>query len=104
MTKDLTEDEKLLAAYMSDISERCYDAGWMENVEYALWEAIVSGPRNFGRGIITQSDIDQLTKLSNKVNSWIVFDNDMGEIAMPLDKWKTKFLTDVKRKPNILFG
>lgn len=103
MISDLKEGEKLLMNYMSDISERCYTAGWMENVEYVLWDAVTTGPRNFGREQITEEDIQFLIQLSSKTNSWIIMDDEREEIAIDLEKWKRKFEMEVKRNPKVLY-
>lgn len=103
MISDLTEAEKLLATHMSEISERCYAAGWMENTEYVLWDGVVNGPRDFGHGHISKADIDKLVELSNTIESWIIFDDDNEEIAVPLDHWRKKFEIEVKRNPRIVY-
>jgi hypothetical protein len=91
MIGDLNGDEKMLMEYMSAISERCYGAGWLENVEYVIWDALTTGPRKFGHGHITEEDIQRLNQLSAKANSWIIFDDEQEEMAIGLEKWKKKF-------------
>ena len=100
MRDELTKNEKKLADLMSDISENCWNAGWMLNTEYVLWHAVTSGPRAFGRGTITEKDIEELTKLSNATQTWIVFDDK--ETAMPLEEWETLFTNDVSKDPGKL--
>jgi hypothetical protein len=102
MIKDLTEDERRLAGFMSEISEKCYSAGWMVDTEYVLWEAIISGPREFGHGKITKEEIEELNKLLNKTKTWIVFDDMKEEMAIPLDKWRTRFTEDISKDPGKL--
>lgn len=102
MLADLTEEQKILAQYMSDISENCYCAGWLKDTEYILWHAVVSGPRKFGREMITAQDIDRLKQWSVKTNSWIIFDDDQEQIALTLQQWQARFELEVKRNPGIL--
>lgn len=104
MIKNLTPDQEKLANFMSDISERCYYAGWLDNLEYVLWGALINGPRAYGRGEITQEDIDALKQLSGAVNAWIVFDDDpnIEEVALDLDLWAIKFQADVHENPRLL--
>jgi hypothetical protein len=102
MIHDLTPDERQLAEFMSEISEKCYGAGWEKNSEYVLWDAVISGPRNFGQDTITQADIDELIKISNKSNAWIVFDDEREEIAIPLNKWRIQFTDNISKDPSIL--
>ena len=102
MTKDLTKEERRLADLMSKISERCYSAGWMTDTEYILWDAIISGPRGFGHDKITKEEIDELKNLSNQTGTWIVFDDEQEEIAIPLDNWETRFTEDISKDPRKL--
>jgi len=104
MINDLTSDQKKLAAFMSEISERCYFAGWMNNLEYVLWDVLESGQRTFGQGIITTEDIKQLKALSYKSESWICFHPEHEETALTLNAWRQKFKEDVKRNPLVLIG
>jgi hypothetical protein len=104
MLRDLTPDEKHLADLMSDISEKCCCAGWMLNLEYVLWNAVITGPCEYGHGTITSRDIDELVRASEKLKSWIVFDDELEEIAVPLDKWRIKFADDIKEHPDKLRG
>ena len=40
MLNDLNEPQRILAEYMSDLSEETYAAGWMKGLEFDLWEAL----------------------------------------------------------------
>jgi len=80
-----------LADLMSDISEEAYCAGWMANLEYVLWDAVLNGERQYGRYFIKQKDIDALITLSHLTDSWIYFDDDNEETAMPLNSWRERF-------------
>jgi hypothetical protein len=104
MRKDLTSQQQLLADFMSDISERCYDAGWMHGLEYVLWDALLNGQRKYGHDTISQQDIETLGDLSKTANAWIVFDDATEETAMELDKWNQKFQQDIERNPELLKG
>jgi hypothetical protein len=102
MINDLTQDERQLAELMSELSQRCYSASWMKDLEYVLWDAVVSGPRDYGHSTITREDINKLVQTSDKVNSWILFDDELEEIPVPLDKWKVKFTEDTTQDPDRL--
>ena len=102
MINDLNQDERQLAEFMSELSERCYSAGWIVDLEYVLWDAVVTGPRNFGDGKITRTDISKLIQFSIKLNSWICFDDELEEIAIPLEVWKVKFSVDTTQRPDRL--
>lgn len=102
MLKDLTPDQKVLSDFMSDISERCYYAGWMKNLEHVLWDAITSGQRKYGHADITSADINTLKTLADKSNSWIIYDDDLDETALDLNVWTSKFRADIKKDPSII--
>ena len=104
MRQDLTTEQDILADYMSEISERCYSAGWMTNLEYVLWDTLSSGPRKYGQDFITLQDIDLLKKMTVTTNSWIIFDDLLDEIAFDLKDWEDKFVNDKKNNTQILKG
>lgn len=100
----MTKDEKKLSDLMNAISERCYSAAWMANLEYVLWNVALSGPAKYGHDVISQDDINQLIQLSEKTQAWIIFDDNHEETSISLDKWKEKFKEEVLRDPSILKG
>lgn len=100
----MTPDQKKLADFMSDISERCYYAGWYKNLEYVLWGAINSGQRTYGHGTISDNDISTLKTLADKSNSWIIFSDDSEETALDLNAWTNKFHADINKDANLLQG
>ena len=102
MESDLTEKELRLAAFMSEISENCYSAGWMQNLEYALWNAVINGERKYGQSYITEADISTLIKLSTDANAWIIFDNEKEETALSLKEWTKKFKNDLEKNKEII--
>ena len=73
--------QRQLAEFMSDLSERCYSASWLENLEYILWDTLLNGQRKFGHDNITQQDIVHLNQLSQDSNCWIYFDDKTEETA-----------------------
>ena len=91
MIKDLTIEQAKLESFMSDISERCYSAGWLQNLEFALWNALMNGPTKYGHGVISQHDIDNLIQLSKACNCWIVMDDITEETAIDLGMWQEMY-------------
>ena len=80
MLRDLTNDRRQLADFMSDLSEEAYCAGWMEGLEYALWEAVLGVRREYGRLTFTHAQRARLRELSDSCAGWIVFSDDYGEM------------------------
>jgi hypothetical protein len=75
---------KLLVKVMSAISEECWCAGWMHNLEYMLWDAVM-GRRE---GICSPEEIGQLKYLSEKCGGWIIWDEQAKvERFIPIQEW-----------------
>src|SRR3569833_2600437 len=91
MLKDLNRDQLQLAELMSHISEEAYSAGWMDGLEYELWEILTGKNSRYGRYLLTPEELDQLQYLINKCKCWIVFDDENDETAVDLETWKKMF-------------
>lgn len=76
---------------MSELSEEAYSAGWMERLEYELWAALITGPRDYGRLRVTSEHIAHLRQLSHVVDGWIAFDDTNEETLLPLPEWEKRF-------------
>jgi len=81
-----------LRDFMSQLSEDCYCAGWMHDLEYLLWSAVMNGPVHQGNWDITQSDIDRLRLLARRAGGWIIWDKSLpGEACLPIDQWLMRY-------------
>jgi hypothetical protein len=69
MLLTLPPSARELADYLSSLSEGAYRAGWMDGLEFELWEAVISGPREHGRLQITRDHIAQLQHLSEELRA-----------------------------------
>ena len=98
MLSELSVPARRLADYMSELSEEAYCAGWMMELEYDLWNALIEGPREYGFIQLTNEHIAQLRKLSRNARGWIVFDPDTAETLLRLAEWKKKFSAWRQRK------
>ncbi|RZL32917.1 MAG: hypothetical protein EOO96_13105 [Pedobacter sp.] len=87
---------------MSEISEKCYSAGWVLNLEYVLWDALTSGPRKYGHDLITEKDIKILKELSLKTKGWVMFDNSSEDTYIEKELWEIKFSKAINQNPHIL--
>lgn len=88
MLSDLEPDQRALAEFMSDLSERAWCAGWQTGLEHALWRAVVSGPTRYGRLDITHDHIANLRTLSERCCGWICFDDLREETWVPFEEWQ----------------
>jgi hypothetical protein len=91
MLADLTPAQRKLAAYMSELSERAYYAGWMEGLEYALWRAVTVGPFQYGHLTLTAEHTQRLKALSEACGGWIKFDEDTEESFVPTARWLEQY-------------
>jgi len=91
MLDDLSLSQRALADYISDLSEEAYCAGWMQNVEYALWQAVRGERSSFGRLIISGEQVRRLEDLSRECEGWIFFDDHNEESWLPTSQWEQRF-------------
>jgi hypothetical protein len=91
MLLKLEPNARALADYMSELSEEAYCAGWMHDLEYELWEATLSGPKEYGRLMISWAHIARLKLLSAAAGGWIIFDEVEAESLMAIDEWQNHF-------------
>ena len=69
----MSPEAAALREYMSSLSEEAWYAGWMMDLEYALWDAVEHGPRSYGRLDVTEQHIAKLRDLSAACGGWIRF-------------------------------
>jgi hypothetical protein len=87
----MTSAQKDLADYMSELSEEGWRAGWMDGLEFALWEAVLGQRHEYGYLTIAPDHRTRLRVLSERCAGWIVYLDNVGETWVPLDDWKTRF-------------
>lgn len=80
-------DAQALLDLMSQISEEAWAAAWMSGIEYDLWDALDRGPRPYGRIMLHDGLLVRLRDLSRACGGWIRFDDDRGEVFVPLPEW-----------------
>ena len=89
MLSDLTESQRALAEFMSELSEQAWHAGWMKGLEYELWRAIVDGPFRLGRLTLTSVHVTRLKQLCDLCGGWIVFDDAAEESFASASLWNS---------------
>jgi hypothetical protein len=91
---------------MSEISERCWCAGWMRNVELFLWAMLEGAPRDYGLGTVTEQELANLRHLSERAGGWCrwsdedadeTFDEDADETFVAIDSWQRIFEASLPR-------
>jgi len=96
----LTADQRELAELMSDISERCYCAGWLIDLEYHLWDIVSQldfTDAHWGQDTITANDRAKLGALAITCGGWIRWDDETCETFVPIDEWKAMYVKQVGR-------
>lgn len=74
----------LLRKLMSWISEEQWCAGWLHDIEYILWDAVVGRRKD----ICNPQEIEQLKYLSDKCGGWIIWDEQAkDERFVPMGEW-----------------
>lgn len=85
----MTSAATALRDYMSALSEEAWYAGWMMDLEYALWDAVQHGPCVYGRLEITHQHVAKLRELSAACGGWVCYSGDSREEEfVPLDQWQ----------------
>jgi hypothetical protein len=87
MLKQLSDDQRNLADFMSELSEHAYCAGWMKGLEYSLWTSLSFNKYSYGHYKLNKLEIAKLKELSHKCKGWIYFDQKNEESYIPLKQW-----------------
>lgn len=86
-----TSDLAALGDAMSEVSEECWNAGWLDGTEHMLPElcrrASESGTdQRWGRGTITPSRARELQGLARRAGTWAALD-EQGIGYVPFEPW-----------------
>jgi hypothetical protein len=104
--------DRTLAMLMAELSERCWYAGWLDVLEYSLWDLATGGrpidggsAQDWGhcRDSSLQDDLNRLLKMAEAADRWIVWDDDADDVrAVPLAEWRQSheaWRRALKRRP-----
>jgi hypothetical protein len=87
----VTAEQEQLSAYMSELSEHYYCAGWLNDLEYTLWAMICGDSKSFGLGHVREAELAELTRLALQCGGWIYFDDETWETYIPLAEWMRRY-------------
>ncbi len=78
-----------LVTLMHQISEFCYCATWMDDLEYSLWHAVLSNEDiKYGQEVITQEQSQKLSELADRHRCWFVWNDNLSfPTPVSLDWW-----------------
>lgn len=97
---ELTEAQQRLADTMSEISEFCWFAGWLNGTEHRLWRFMIdpSDDEPWGNYPIPADCREQLQQLSKAAGGWICWNDEPSEHHtehgakfVPIESWLTMF-------------
>lgn len=92
----LTPEEHRLRDLMSEISERCWYAGWEGGTEYEVWRLATEGGRwGDSTALELARELEAIRTLAEELNRWIVWREPMQEgsdhEAMNLAAWRQRY-------------
>lgn len=82
-----------LCELLSEISEACYCAGWLHDVEHKVWAMLGSKePVEFGMGDVSPTDLERAEALSKAIGGWAQYEQgprfvSAGEWARRHAEW-----------------
>lgn len=76
--------------YISELSQEAICAGWMENVEYCLWERVLNGVGDYYALEVTEDIIAKLRDYSDRAAGWWSWE-DTEPVFLPLESWITLY-------------
>lgn len=92
---------RTLARAMSEISEQAFCAGWMDELEYRLWEVVHGGQRRYGQIVLTDDQIARLRDLADSLRGWVRFNDVSGvEEFVERERWQKLYADWTHEKPN----
>ncbi len=86
-----------LYEYISELSEEAICAGWMENIEYALWERVLNGTGNYYALEVTEDIIAKLRDYSDRAGGWWIWE-DREPVFLPIEDWNKLYEKYVERR------
>jgi len=76
-----------LLRMMSDLSEDCWCAGWLHDLEFTLWTATMTGNKNWGFGM-RECDLLRLKHLHEMAGGWWIWDkNEPNNRFVTTEEW-----------------
>jgi len=87
-----------LVGMMRDISEDCWCAGWLNGLEFTLWDAVTTGEMEVGWGTVETRELVRMKFLHELVGGWWTWpEGESGERFVTTEEWLAILL---KRVPD----
>lgn len=87
--------QRMLADFMSELSEEVYLADWLNRMEYVLWTEVLNYRQHCPDSIVCDRAKScpfwKLITLSDACGGWIVWDDHEGPVWMPMAEWVMRY-------------
>lgn len=88
--------QRLLLNYISELSEEYYCAGWLDSIEFQLWDLLQQNYEDiikvdFWRKRVDKEELQDMRFLAQTTNCWAIWDEEKEEMTIPLDQWIPKY-------------
>jgi hypothetical protein len=91
-----------LEGLMSNLSEDCWCAYWMHDLEFTLWEAMMTGKTNLGFGV-RDCDLVRLKSLHKLAAGWWIWPKDEeSKRFVTTEEWQLIFANHAATKTSTL--
>jgi hypothetical protein len=85
---------RALGTLMSEISEDCWCAGWLDGNGAALWRLMEQGGGRYGQGEVSPEQAAELRVLSDALDEWMEWDDGASDVEpIPLPEWRRRMET-----------
>jgi hypothetical protein len=90
-----------LLRIMEDLSEDCWCAGWLKDLEYSLWTAVITGNLDFGWGM-QERELARLKHLHEMAGGWWIWsDGEEHRRFVTTEEWLGIYAEKMAKAPEI---
>lgn len=75
----LNAKKKELSDFMSELFEEYYSAGWLDGLEFQLWEVLEGNAKAFAGGKLKPEEVTRLRQLRDGLGGWFYLNPDTYE-------------------------
>jgi probable addiction module antidote protein len=90
--------QECLHEMMRSVSQEVYFAGWLQDLEYLLWQVIEGKLQRDNYFDIDEDRADKLRQLSRLCGGWIICSKHLGTQWVPIEQWTILYQEWLKSK------
>ncbi len=87
MTVTQAEAAGKLEDFMMELSQDCYCAMWLVDLEFYLWDTLQGKPDRYSFRPLTDGEIDRLRALSTSAGGWITWPHKGHMGFVSFEEW-----------------